>query len=208
MDYLTSTKESKVDADQSAVTQVLSEEKLLQSTETHSSLNPTRNDQNTLPIYILPPLYPTTEKSSALHVNTSTNSSLYQSGSYSHPYDNLTSPSSYTSKIRHRHICVGSYYDNKTTTVAIHPNHTLYILGSAPVSPLSRTSASETHYHSPISYGNLTFNALRRVNPFLETNTMLSNYDYQRSPSLYRDDYQRTTYYQPITPIQSVSNCY
>ena len=84
---------------------------------------------------------------------------------------------SYTSKIRQRHFSVGSYYDNRMTTITLHPTHPYYLLGSAPVSPLNRPSPSTTcadlsnrrRHQSPISYGTATFNALRRVNPFFDT---------------------------------------
>jgi hypothetical protein len=171
------------------------QEKQSKYDEINSRTKQSTNDTNTLPIYYLPPppLYTSSSSSSSLRIDTSMN-----------PYKldlstSLSSPSSYTPKIRNRHFSVGSYYDNKTTTVTMHPNHTLYIIGSAPVSPLSRasTTSSESHYHlhhhSPVSYGNIPLNALRRVNPFLETNSYTSNYEYQRSSSLNRDDdHQRT----------------
>ena len=134
--------------------------------------------------------------------------------SFIHQFPDLTSPSGYTSKIRHRHYSVGSYYDNKTTTVTVHPTHAFYFLGSAPVSPLSRTSttSSESHYHiqhhthqSPLSYDNVSLNALRRVNPFLD-----SNYDHRqptdyRSSSLNREEKTRViTYTSPKTTTKSV----
>ena len=175
--------------------------------EINSPLKQTSNDNQTLPIYILPPIYTstaTTGNSSTLRIDTNTNPSTYRWNSSLHHYSDystLSSPSSsYTSKIRQRHYSVGSYYDNKTTTVALHPNNTLYIIGSAPVSPISRTSttSSETHYHivhhSPVSYGAVAFNALRRINPFLEPTTFTSNYDYPpSSPSMSRNDYYRVT---------------
>ncbi|CAF4408939.1 unnamed protein product, partial [Rotaria magnacalcarata] len=86
-----------------------------------------------------PPMYTSAQKSSSLHIDISTYPSIHNYELSTHQYSDValsSSPSSYTPKIRHRHISVGSYYDNKTTTVAIHPNHTLYIVGSAPVSPL------------------------------------------------------------------------
>jgi hypothetical protein len=118
-----------------------------------------------------------------------------------HQFNDLSSPAFYTSQIRHRHYSVGSYYDHKNTS-SLHPHRTLYLLGSAPVSPLSRasTTSSESHYHvhhhSPLSSDNISLNALRRVNPFLESNihpSSISNYDYKRPSSLHRDESNRTT---------------
>jgi len=173
------------------------------------------NDNNILPIYILPPLFTTTtlisdEPSSSLHIDT--NNSFQKFDSFIHQFSDLTSPSSYTSKIRHRHYSVGSYYDNKTTTVTLHPNHPFYFLSSAPVSPLSRASTtnSESHYHihhhSPITYDNISSNALRRVNPFLQSNNNDSkrSTDY-RSSSLNREEKTRiVTYTSPKTTSKSV----
>lgn len=196
--------------------------------EGNSSFKQTSNDHQILPIYILPPVYTTTTtgNSSTLRIDTNTNPSTYRWNSSLHHYSDystLSSPSSsYTSKIRQRHYSVGSYYDNKTTTVAIHPNNTLYIIGSAPVSPISRTStaSSETHYHilhhSPVSYGSVAFNALRRINPFLEPTTFTSNYDYPSiSPSIDRNDHYRVTspvpmssqplFEPPVVPARTIS---
>ena len=181
MDFLTSIEEPiKTNVHQSTVP-----EKPSKPTEINSS-------PNTLPIYILPPLFAAAEKSPSLHIDTSNHSHMYKWDSSVNQYSDFStssSPLSYTSKIRNRHYSVGSYYDNKTTTVALHSNNTLYILGSAPASPLSRTSttSSDSHYHSPVSYGNLTLNALRRVNPFLDT-----HYEYKRSSSLNRADQYQT----------------
>jgi hypothetical protein len=168
-----------------------------------------------LPIYILPPLFTTSkseEPSTSLHIDTDDNFQKWDS--YVHRFSDLTSPSAYTSKIRHRHYSVGSYYDHKTTTVTLHPNYTHYILGSAPVSPLSRasTTSSESHYHlhhqnhSPMTYDNVSFNALRRVNPFLESNDQdyrqTTNY---RSSSLNREEKSRViTYTSPKIISKSV----
>jgi hypothetical protein len=193
LDFLTSSKEPiKTDIYQSTLMETTAQEKQSKSNEVNSLTKQSNNDTNTLPIYILPPpLYAST--SNSLRIDTSTNPYPYKLD-----LSTSSSPSSYTSKIRNRHYSVGSYYDNKTTTVTITPNNTLYIIGSAPVSPLSRTSttSSESHYHlhhhSPVAYGNMTLNALRRVNPFLETNTYVSNYEHQRSPSLNKDDHQAT----------------
>ncbi len=205
MDFFTLTKEAPIKTDdvhQSTIIQTSLQDKESKSNLINSSSKQTiKNDTNTLPVYILPPLYTTTataaaaaEKSSTLRIDTATNPSRYQ-------YTNLStssSPSSYTSKIRHRHYSVGSYYDNKTTTVAMHPNHhTLYIIGSAPVSPINRTStttSNESHYHSPVSYGNVTLNTLRHVNPFLETNPFLPNYERSLSSPLNREEYSTTIY--------------
>ncbi|UJR36375.1 hypothetical protein I4U23_029099 [Adineta vaga] len=177
------------------------QEKELKATEINSSSNQNINDNTTLPIYISPSINTTTttDKSSSLRIDTFSNPFASQWDSYNRRYPDLISPTSYTPKIRHRNFSVGSYYDNKTTTVAIHPNHTFFILGSAPVSPLSRTSATshDPHYyvqhHSPIGYEDVPYNALRRVNPFLETNEYLSPHNYKRSTSLTRDDPYRTT---------------
>ncbi len=171
----------------------------------------TTDNNNILPIYILPPLYTTsisTQPSSSLHIDTSDNIPKWDSVAYQ--FSDLASPSGYTSKIRRRHYSVGSYYDHKTTTVTIHPNHSLYLLGSAPVSPLSRasTTSSDSHYHihhypSPISYDNISLNTLRHVNPFLDSNaysSSVSNYNYRRtseyrSSSLNREEKTRTIVY-------------
>jgi hypothetical protein len=184
--------------------------------QTSSSSSPLKTtittDNNILPIYILPPLFTTSkseEPSSSLHIETNDNFQKWDS--FVNQFSGLTSPSAYTSQIRHRHFSVGSYYDNKTTTVALHPNHVHYILGSAPVSPLSRasTTSSESHYrhhhHSPITYDNISVNALRRVNPFLESNpdyTQTTNY---RSSSLNREEKTRViTYTSPKPTSKSV----
>jgi hypothetical protein len=159
------------------------------------------------------------ESSSSLHIDTNNNYQKWDS--FIHQFPDLTSPSSYTSKIRHRHYSVGSYYDHKKTTPttntnALNPNHTFYFLGSAPVSPLSRTTTTnnESHYHihppppppphhSPISYDNVSLNALRRVNPFYESNTY-SNNDY-RSSSLNREENSWIiTYTSPTMASKSV----
>ncbi len=218
MESFTSKEEPiKTDVHRSTIIDTLLQEKESKSNEINSSLKQTINDLNTLPIYILPPLYTTIEKPSTLRIDTTNNPSNDKWDSSFHQYSDLStssSPSSYTSKIRHRHYSVGSYYDNKTTTVALHPNHTLYLIGSAPVSPISRTSttSSESHYHihhhSPVSYVNVKLNALRRVNPFLETNAFISNYEYQQSASLNRDEhYQTIPQNEPATVIpQSISS--
>ena len=214
---MTSTEESlQYVIQQSMANESSSSEKKSHSNETDLLSKQTNNDNQTLPIYILPPIYPatttasTTGNASTLRIDTNTYPSAYRWNSSLQHYSDfsiLSSPSSsYTSKIRQRHYSVGSYYDNKTTTVALHPNHTLYIIGSAPVSPISRTSttSSESHYHivhhSPVSYGNVAFNALRRINPFLETNAFPSNYDYPSSPTSDRNDHYRVT---PPVPILS-----
>jgi hypothetical protein len=174
------------------------------------------NDNNILPIYILPPLFTTTtttlisdEPSSSLHIDT--NNSFQKFDSFIHQFSDLTSPSSYTSKIRHRHYSVGSYYDNKTTTVTLHPNNTFYFLGSAPVSPLSRasTTSNESHYHihhhSPITYDNISSNALRRVNPFVQSNNDTKRSTDYRSSSLNREEKTRVvTYISPKSTSKSV----
>lgn len=134
------------------------------------------------------------QTSSSLHVDTSNYSTMYRYDSKINQYPEFSlssSSSAYTPKIRHRHFTVGSYYDNKTTTVALHTNHALYILGSSPVSPLSRATTCETHYHSPISYTNTPLSTLRLMSPYIETNTLLPTYDYQRSPASTRDDQQK-----------------
>jgi hypothetical protein len=187
-------------------------------TEKQPSSPSKTTDNNILPIYILPPLFTTTTtalisdepSSSSLHIDT--NNNFEKLDSFIHQFSDLTSPSSYTSKIRHRHYSVGSYYDNKTTTVTLHPNHPFYFLSSAPVSPLSRasTTSSESHYHihhhSPITYDNISSNALRRVNPFLQSNNNDSKQstDY-RSSSLNREEKTRiVTYTSPKTTSKSV----
>jgi len=177
------------------------------STEKQQSISTvTTNDNNILPIYILPPLYTTTkltsdEPSSSLHIDT--NDNFQKLDSFINQFPDLTSPS-YTSKIRHRHYSVGSYYDNKTTTVTIHPNHPYYFLGSAPVSPLNRTSSinNESHYHirhqSPITYDDVSSNALRRVNPFFESNDDSKQSTDYRPSSLNREEKTRIiTYISP-----------
>ena len=124
---------------------------------------------------------------SSLHIDTNNNFQKWDS--FIHQFPDFASPSGYTSKIRHRHYSVGSYYDHKTPPKTIYPNHTYHYLGSAPVSPLSRTSTSdnESHYHlhsyhSPLIYDNVSLNALRRVNPFLEPpSTAYSNIDHRRT---------------------------
>ena len=175
----------------------LSQEK---SNEVNSSLEPTvTQDHNTLPIYI-PSSFPTsTEQSSTLHVDTLYSPTINKWNTSTYRYSDLfSSPSSvsYTSKIRQRHYSVGSYYDYRTTTVTLHPSHTFYLLGSAPVSP----------HHSPVSYGNVTLNALRRVNPFLDTITLKLNNDYRRSSSLTRNDYHRTIPFSSMKLTTSVGH--
>jgi hypothetical protein len=182
-----------------------------------SSVN---NESNLLPIYILPPLCTTStfaidsspmEISSSLRIDTSDN--IQKWDTLIHQMSDLSSPSLYTSKIRHRHYSVGSYYEHKSTTVALHTNHTLYLLGSAPVSPLSRTStaSNESYYqHSPISYENISLNALRRVNPFLDVNlqsSSITNYDRSRtidqcisSSCHHRDEHQRSMTAKVVSP--------
>lgn len=89
----------------------------------------------------------------------------YPSSSLSHTF------TTYTPKIRQRHFSVGSYYDHRSSAVSLHPTHPLYLLTSAPVSPLTSTSTDLTYrrrHPSPISYGAATFSALRRVNPFFD----------------------------------------
>ncbi|CAF1338541.1 unnamed protein product [Adineta steineri] len=213
LDFLTSTKEP-MENDihhHSSFIETSLQDRQSKPNELTSSLKQTINDNSTLPIYILPPVDTTTkETSSSLHIDTYNNPFSDQWNSYERRYPDLTSPS-YTPKIRHRHFSVGSYYDNKTTTVAIHPNHTFFILGSAPVSPLARSSTAnhDSHYyvqhHSPISYETIAYNALRHINPFLDTDPYLSPYGYQRpSPSLNKDDsYQTVTSYseQQTMPI-------
>lgn len=146
----------------------------------------------------------TSTSSPSLRVDTS--SPAPEWSFFSSPYSDLAYSSSYTSKIRQRHISVGSYYDNKTTTVTLHPTHPLYLLGSAPVSPRNRPGAlttNEFHYtrrhHSPISTGAATYNALRRVNPFFDNNVYASNDEHRRSSSLHRDAFRST----PITPVET-----
>ncbi|CAF3569819.1 unnamed protein product [Rotaria sordida] len=207
LDFLMSTEEPiKTDVNQST-----SEEKILQSNENNFLSKQIINEHNTLPTYNLPKFYTTTEKSSSIHIDTSNNKNMYNWESSNHHYPNLSissSPSSpYTSKIRHRHYSVGSYYDNKTTTVTLYPNHTLYLLGSAPVSPLNRTSTTtcESHYHlhhhhSPLSYGTMPLNTYRRINPYTETNTLISNSEYQplSSTSIDKNEHYQTTIIQPM----------
>ncbi|CAM4899131.1 unnamed protein product [Rotaria socialis] len=205
LDFLTTLEEpSTTDIKQTSLL-----ETILQSNQMNSSLKQPESELKTLPINIPPsPMYTSTQKSSSLHTDISTYPSIHNYELSTHQYSDFalsSSPSSYTPKIRHRHISVGSYYDNKTTTVAIHPNHTLYILGSAPVSPLSRTAACETHYHSPISYGNASLNTLRRMTPYFETNTLLQNYDYQQTlSSSNRDDQRKPATVPSMEQTQSV----
>ena len=170
----------------------------------------TSNDRNTLPIYIPPPLptYPT-DNAFSLHVDTFSRADRWNTLAL-YPYAaDLSSSPSYTSKIRRRHYSVGSYYDNKTTTVTLHPVHPFYLLGSAPVSPLSRpivtattTTTSDAHYlrrhHSPVSYNNASFSALRRITPFFDPYAYGGNSDYQRSSTWYRDDH----HYETIPPVE------
>ncbi|CAF1582382.1 unnamed protein product [Adineta steineri] len=215
IDYLTTTDSPIINTNIKEMSTTESDKQIL------TAPPPKTTDNNVIPIYILPPLYTTSqsdEHSTSLHIDTSDN--LEKWNTVIHHFSDLSSPSAYTSKIRHRHYSVGSYYDHKTTTVTLHPNHSMYFLGSAPVSPLSRTSttSSESHYHihhypSPISYDNVSLNALRRVNPFLDTNTYspsVSNYNYRRtteyrSSSLNREDKSRTiTYTSPKMTSKSV----
>ena len=153
------------------------------------------NETSILPIYMIPPLYTTTpyrdSPSPTLHIDTEEHFQKWDTMVRQWP--DLTSPSLYTSKIRHRHYSVGSYYDYKTTTVALHSNHTLYLLGSAPVSPLSRasTASSDSFYQqqqhpTPICYDAISLNALRRAHPFLDSrihssSSSIANYDHSRT---------------------------
>ena len=201
------------DGNQTTTTKTLSQEK---SDEVNCSLESiTKHDRNTLPIYILSSLPTSTEQSLTLRIDTSYNPTINKWNTSTYRYSDLfssSSPVSYTSKIRQRNYSVGSYYDYKTTTVTLHPSHAFYLLGSAPVSPLSRTSATSNdlnyhlHHHSPVSYGNVTLNTLRRVNPFLDTITLKSNNDYRRSSSLTRDDYHRTIPFSSMKLTTSVSH--
>ncbi|CAF2179940.1 unnamed protein product [Rotaria magnacalcarata] len=205
LDFLTTLEEPR----KTDIKQTTSLETVLQSNQITSSLKQPESEQKTLPINIPPPpMYTSAQKSSSLHIDISTYPSIHNYELSTHQYSDFalsSSPSSYTPKIRHRHISVGSYYDNKTTTVAIHPNHTLYIVGSAPASPLSRTLACETHYHSPISYGNASLNTLRRMTPYCETNTPLQNYDYQQIlSSSNRDDQRKSVTVPSMEQTQSV----
>lgn len=150
-----------------------------------------------------------------MHIDTNNNFQKWDS--FIHQFPDFASPTGYTSKIRHRHYSVGSYYDHKTTTVTVNPNHTYYFLGSAPVSPLSRASTtdSESHYHlhhpyqSPMIYDNVSVNALRRVNPFLESNTY-ANFDsrqttnYRSSSVNYEERTRVVTYTSPNLTSRSV----
>ncbi|CAF1156252.1 unnamed protein product [Rotaria sordida] len=200
MDYLTST-------DNSIINNI--------SNENEKQISSTNN--NVLPIYILPPLYTTStinEPSLSLHINTN-NNNIQKWNSSITQYSDLSSPLVYTPKIRHRQYSVGSYYDNKTTAVNLNPN---YFLGSAPVSPLSRTSttSSESHYHihqhhSPTSYDNISLNALRHVNPFLESNinssSLITTNDYRQitdSYSLLDDKTHIITSTSPKITLKSV----
>ena len=143
---------------------------------------------------MIPPLYTTTPyrdaPSPTLHIDTDEQIQKWDTVVCQWP--DLTSPSLYTSKIRHRHYSVGSYYDYKTTTVALHLNQTLYLLGSAPVSPLSRasTTSNDSFYQqhqqhaSPICYDAISLNALRRAHPFLDSrihSSSIANYDHSRT---------------------------
>ncbi|CAF2829261.1 unnamed protein product [Rotaria sp. Silwood2] len=180
MDYLTSTDNPILNN----IPQISINENDKQTSSLSTTINNdnNNNNNNVLPIYILPPLYTTSttnepSSSSSLHINT--NEYFQKWDSSNTQYSELSSPLVYTPKIRHRQYSVGSYYDNKTTAVTLNPN---YFLGSAPVSPLSRasTTSSESHYHihphhSPTSYDNVSLNALRRVNPFFESNTYSSS---------------------------------
>ncbi|CAF5183096.1 unnamed protein product, partial [Rotaria magnacalcarata] len=63
----------------------------------------------------------------------------------------------------------------------------------------------ETHYHSPISYGNASLNTLRRMTPYCETNTPLQNYDYQQIlSSSNRDDQRKSVTVPSMEQTQSV----
>lgn len=199
MDYLTST-DSPIKDNQ------LENEKQIPPPPSASlpSTTTVAHDNNILPIYILPPLFTTTPMTTTTTTTESlppsslridTNNNFQKWDSFIHQFPDLASPSGYTSKIRHRHYSVGSYYDHKTPPKTIYPNHTYYYLGSAPVSPLSRTSTSdnESHYqlrsyHSPLIYDNVSLNALRRVNPFLEPPPSVTSYS--------NIDHQQTNYYR------------
>jgi hypothetical protein len=176
-----------------------------------SSFIPASTEESyTLPVYIpSPSANQTSTPSSYLRVDTSSPPSQWSF--FSAPYSDLAYSSSYTSKIRQRHISVGSYYDNKTTTVTLHPSHPLYLLGGTTVSPLSRPGThtkGEFHYprrhHSPISTGTATYNALRRVNPFFDNNVYASNDEHRRSSSLHRDTFRSTAITPVDTPLASV----
>ena len=169
-----------------------------------SSVN---SEATTLPIYMLPPLYTTSgmKNTGSSMVSTSPATLHIETGDeHLQKWDalisQLTSPSLYTSKIRHRHYSVGSYYDHKSGNVPLHSNHTLYLLGSAPVSPLSRasTTSNDSHYHnSPIS-----LTPLRRINPFID-----ANYD-QHQSSIRRNEATRMTtrtYISPPLNIKSIA---
>ncbi|CAF1928688.1 unnamed protein product [Rotaria magnacalcarata] len=183
-------------------TSIIEHEKQTSSPSSSTTTTTTVSDNTVLPIYILPPLYTT---STSLHINTNDTIPKWESSLYQ--YSDLSSPLIYTPKIRHRQYSVGSYYDHKTTTVTLTPN---YFLGSAPVSPLSRTSttSSESHYHihqhhSPKTYDNVSINALRRVNPFFESNAHTSiietNDSHSASLSNRDDRTQVTTFTSPTT---------
>jgi len=111
-------------------------------------LTSTKNE--TVPIYVLPP---------SLQINV-------ENDSHHEIPNELTSPSYYTSKIRHRHYSVGSYYDHKSTSVTLQNNHPLYLLGSAPVSPLNRLSTitkTKTTNDSFYSHSPMALNPLMDV---------------------------------------------
>lgn len=183
---------------------------------TNSSLTTTLHENAVLPIYILPPLYTTTatplEPPTSLHINTIDNFPKWETAI--RQYSELSSPLTYTPKIRNRQYSVGSYYDHKTSGVTLNPN---YFLGSAPVSPLSRasTNSSESHFHvqhhhlSPTSYDNVSFNALRRINPFFETNTYSTIVDDHRqifdsnssSSSYYKTEQTKSESVERIIPV-------
>ncbi|CAF5081642.1 unnamed protein product, partial [Rotaria socialis] len=65
------------------------------------STTATVSDNTVLPIYILPPLYTTsTQPSTSLHINTNDTIPKWESSLCQ--YSDLSSPSIYTPKIRHR----------------------------------------------------------------------------------------------------------
>ncbi|CAF4737167.1 unnamed protein product [Rotaria socialis] len=199
-DYLTTTDSPSIN--NNLQTSIIENEKPTSSPSTTATVS----DNTVLPIYILPPLYTTsTQPSTSLHINTNDTIPKWESSLCQ--YSDLSSPSIYTPKIRHRQYSVGSYYDHKTTTVTLTPN---YFLGSAPVSPLSRasTTSSESHYHihqhhSPTTYDNVSVNALRRVNPFFESNaytTIIETNDSHSAPLSNREDRtQIITFTSPTT---------
>jgi hypothetical protein len=201
LDVLISTKEPiESHAQSSTLSESSSQQGESKAIKADSLSSQASNERNTSPNYIRPSVATTdAENASSLHVDTSNNPFASQWDSYNRRYPDLISPSSYTPKIRHRHFSVGSYYDNKTTTVAIHPNHTFFILGSAPVSPLGRISTANSdssyyvQHHSPLVYETIAYNTLRRVSPYVDSNDYVSPYEYTRPSSLTRDEPYRTT---------------